>query len=111
MIIHFYPFFPVIGIMHNITFAAIMAGPQITQVQTIIDAITAIQGYVLKIATALAGLMIVIAGVYIILDREMAVQKRGERLAFIRSVLIGYGIVLGANVLITIMTTVVNSVH
>lgn len=111
MMAHLYPFFPLMGTMHDITFAAVMAGggnlpPEVNEITTAIQIIT---NTVLAIASGLAVLMIVIAGVFIILDREAAVNKRGERLAFIRSILIGYGIVLGASVLVNILQFVMKA--
>ena len=54
-------------------------------------------------------MLIVVAGMMIMFDRDSSTEKRGQRLAFLRTVLIGYGIVLGAHVLISLFKQVVPS--
>jgi len=73
------------------------------EINDIISAIGTIEGFIIPIATALVVLMIMVAGLYIVFDRDISVAKRGERLAFIRSILIGYTIILGANLLVTLL--------
>ena len=81
-----------------------------TDVSAITKAIGTIQTYVVSIATALVVLMIIVAGVFIIIDRDVSTTKRGERLAFIRSILIGYAIVLGANFLVGLLISVMSGI-
>lgn len=69
----------------------------------ITNAISTVQIYIVVIATATAVVMITVAGFYIIVDRDVSVARRGERLAYIRSIVIGYVIVLGPNVLIAVV--------
>lgn len=73
------------------------------EINDIISAIGTIESFIIPIATALVVLMIMVAGLYIVFDRDISVAKRGERLAFIRSILIGYTIILGANLLVTVL--------
>lgn len=77
------------------------------EITTIVQDIGVVENSVFKIATALATMLVVVAGVMIMFDRESSTEKRGQRLAFLRTVLIGYGIVLGAHVLISIFSQVV----
>jgi hypothetical protein len=77
------------------------------EITTVVQDIGVVENSVFKIATALATMLIVVAGVMIMFDRESSTEKRGQRLAFLRTILIGYGIVLGAHVLISIFSQVV----
>jgi hypothetical protein len=80
------------------------------EITQITNAIGTVQQYIVTIATALVVLMISIAGFTIIMDRDAATTKRGERLAFIRSILLGYGIILGANLLIFLLINVMTTI-
>lgn len=72
-------------------------------------AVNGIEQGVFKIATALAALMVVVAGMMIMVDREASMEKRGQRLAFLKTVLIGYAVVVGATFLLNLVQQVVGN--
>jgi hypothetical protein len=76
----------------------------------LMNEVVTVQGYMFSIGTALAALMVTVAGLYIMLDRDVSAHKRSERLAFVRSVLVGYGIILGANLLVGALITAMGAV-
>jgi len=73
----------------------------------IVTAVNNVKQGVFDIATALAALMVIVAGMMIMVDREASMDKRGQRLAFLKTVLLGYAVVVGATFLLTLMQQVV----
>ncbi len=79
------------------------------EIGRVVQEVGVVENSVFAIASALATMLIVVAGMMIMFDRDSSTEKRGQRLAFLRTVLIGYGIVLGAHVLISLFKQVVPS--
>lgn len=111
------PHVPLASLLHVLAPAAnnpvppAAPGANNTDIGPITTAVGRIEGDVVGVAGVAAALMITVAGLMIIFDRDVATTKRGERLAFIRSILIGLAIVLGAHFLITLVINVMNAAN
>ena len=89
--------------------ASLMADPPIADFQNITNVIKNITTSVFDVATALVALMVIIAGIYMMFNRDSSVNARLERLSFLKTVLTGYAIIFAGNFLVQLITTSLQS--
>jgi hypothetical protein len=70
--------------------------PTIANFQHIFTVIQVVTKDTAIIATALAALMVVVAGLFLMFDRDTSHQARMTKMGFIKTVLIAYGIIIAA---------------
>jgi hypothetical protein len=80
------------------------AQPTIANFQHIVTVIQIVTKDLALVATAVAALMVVTAGLLLMFDRDTSQQARMNRMTFIRTVLIGYGIVIAAVFILATIT-------
>jgi nitrate reductase gamma subunit len=78
--------------------------PTIADFQHIFLVIQTVTHDIAIIATGLAGLMIVVAGMFLMFDRDTSHQARMTRMGFIKNVLIAYGIIIAAAFILQLIT-------
>jgi len=78
--------------------------PTIANFQEIFKVIQVVAHDIALIATALAALMVVVAGMYLMFDRDTSHQARLTRMGFIKTVLIAYAIVISAAFILQLIT-------
>ena len=60
---------------------------------------------IFDVSTALVALMIIVAGIYLMFNRESSMADRMQKLGFLRTVLTGYAIIFAGNFLVQLVTT------
>jgi TrbC/VIRB2 pilin len=83
--------------------------PMIGNFTNIATVITNVSNGVFKIASVLAILMVIIAGVFLMFDRDTSMAGRLQKLGFLKTVLLGYAIIFAANFLITTINQALGS--
>jgi hypothetical protein len=78
--------------------------PTIADFQEILQVIVVVTHDIAIIATALAALMVVVAGMFLMFDRDTSHQARLTRLGFIKNVLTAYGIIITAAFILQLIT-------
>jgi hypothetical protein len=74
--------------------------PQFTNIATVIANIST---GVFAVSSALVGLMIIVCGIYLMIDRNTSFAGRLERLGFLKNVLMGYAVIFGGNFLVQLL--------
>ena len=75
----------------------------ITQFDQIKNVVSNVSTGVFNVATALVLLMIIIAGIYIMFNRDSSMQARLEKLGFLKTVLTGYAVIFAGNFLVQLV--------
>src|SRR5216110_962695 len=75
----------------------------------IIQVINNVATGVFNVSTALVALMVILVGIYLMFNRDTSISARLEKLSWLKTVLMGYGIILSGTFLVHLVTTSLQS--
>jgi len=68
-----------------------------------------VTGGVFGVSTAVVALMIIIAGIYLMFNRDTSMSARLEKLSWLKTILTGYAIIFAGNFLVQLVTSSLQS--